>query len=101
MGTTTKFEELLDALMAENTTESVLKRAWRVAAVQFHPDRGGSGEAFDVLRKAYKASLAKLQEVTQTCAECKNTGHVSRGMGFYTISMRCPYCESWMRKRGG
>lgn len=48
--------------IGENYDETSLKKAYLSKALETHPDRGGSQEAFQIVTSSYKALMIKLKE---------------------------------------
>jgi len=48
-----------------SATVAEIKRAYRARALETHPDRGGSAEAFRALHSAYEAALKRRQHPTK------------------------------------
>lgn len=86
-----------DALGLERSTatkESVTIK-WRELARLHHPDKGGSAEDFDRIKKAYTECLELIIEpITQDeCKDCGGTGRVGRGHGWTQVTCNCNSCE--------
>jgi hypothetical protein len=50
-------DALAELGLAADATETDVRRAYRRLALERHPDRGGSAEAFRALAESYKAAL--------------------------------------------
>jgi hypothetical protein len=48
--------------LAPNATPTDVKRAYRLRALETHPDRGGSPEAFREVQRAYETALERAQK---------------------------------------
>lgn len=69
-------------------TKTEVKQRWRQLAAEHHPDRGGDGETFDQLRKAYEEAL----KTAINCPECLDRGTIIVSRGFSQIKLPCPHC---------
>ena len=52
--------------LGPHATLSEIKRAYRSRALEAHPDRGGSDEAFRALHRAYEAALKRRKHAPKT-----------------------------------
>lgn len=75
--------------LPSNATKAQVKAAWRQLASQHHPDRGGDGDLFDDLHRAYEEAYG----LAPNCANCLDEGSVTIWHGFNTISQICPVCR--------
>lgn len=72
--------------VAPDASEEDIRKAYRRAAMQHHPDRGGSIAAFQAVQGAYEA----LQK--QACPVCGNKGFTTVRQGFFVSKTPCPKC---------
>lgn len=76
------------------TKESVAAK-WRELARLHHPDRGGSAEDFDKVKKAYTECLVLVEEGMPPvfCEHCGGTGNIFKLHGWLKVAMMCPECS--------
>lgn len=74
--------------VSDTATYAEIKAAYRRRAMQLHPDRGGSEEAFNELATAYKKTLRR------PCEMCGGKGIVFEKNGFFKTKKQCPKCWS-------
>ena len=67
-------------------TDNEIHAAYRRAAMQHHPDRGGSPELFQTIQEAYEA----LQN--RVCPDCGGKGFTTTRQGFFVSKTPCPKC---------
>lgn len=72
--------------ISAEATEEEIRKAYRRAAMQHHPDRGGSTETFLAVQAAYDA----LQK--QACPTCGGKGFTTLRQGFFVSKTPCPKC---------
>jgi DnaJ-class molecular chaperone len=78
--------------LAETATKEELKKAYRVAASEAHPDHGGSTGEFIEVKAMYEEAL-KHVGVAATCETCNGEGFVISSRGFYSLRQTCRDCE--------
>ena len=63
--------ELLGFLPDSTPTKAELKKAYRKAALEAHPDKGGSSEEFDALTKAYELLTTTEEHGSSDASDAK------------------------------
>lgn len=81
-----KNEALRTLNLSTTYTNNELKLAYRRQAMQNHPDRGGTAEAFARVVGAYNL----LSQ--QVCATCRGTGWTTIYDGPFKHEVECPQC---------
>ena len=85
--------EAIAILSLQNTQEhdnDTIHRAYKRRAMELHPDRGGSPEAFSELRRARDLLIPKV------CGTCSGSGRVTKQRGVFYDESNCPDC--WGKK---
>lgn len=72
--------------VSPEATDDEIRAAYKRAAMEHHPDRGGSPEAFQAARDAYAA----LQN--RSCPDCGGKGFTTTRQGFFVSKTPCPKC---------
>lgn len=71
-----------------DATEAQVKEAWRLQALNLHPDLGGDPEVFQRTHEAYVQCLDRVK--TRACPVCNGQGYTLHLHGFFAVKMVCP-----------
>lgn len=82
---------VLLGLTTETPTTAEVRAAYKVRALELHPDRGGSAEAFDALARAYDRLLRRASQ-PRPCGTCRGKGKLAKKTGFRVAYHQCRGC---------
>lgn len=76
--------------VSTTATQEEIRIAYKRLAMKFHPDKGGSIEEFQRIKKAYEALKNRV------CPVCEGRGQIRERRGAFTKLVNCPKC--WENK---
>jgi DnaJ-class molecular chaperone len=80
-------------LTPENATHETLQRAYRQALQRTHPDKGGSSDKFQAVKRSYLVALAQLGPLSSKCVACDGVGSQQVGLTSSVRTVICTHCR--------